>query len=89
MGGKKKLVYRLADKNHVATYIFKKTSEEVLKTHTGKIRTVRMQRVNGNPKHGTIIFWLAPKYDYLPVKVIGIENGKISAEVNLKSYRLL
>lgn len=82
--GKKTFAYHIADKKRLATYVFKQVAKETLKTPIGKIETIRMERTNTNPKKEQIIIWLAPKHDYLLVKIIGIKKGQIVAKADIK-----
>jgi len=87
--GKKTFTYYLAKQGHISTYIFEKLSEETLKINEIEIKTIKMQRTNSSPHHEVITFWLAPKYEYIPVKIIGIKDGKIIAEAEIRTYRVL
>lgn len=83
------LAYQIVDKDRIKTYTFGKTAQETIKIAAGKIKTAKMQRTNNNPNHGTVIFWLAPVYEYIPIQIIGIENGKVTAKALLDTYQPL
>jgi hypothetical protein len=87
--GKKTFVYNLANKGHISTYIFKKFSEETLQIQSVNIKTIKMQRTNSSPHREVITFWLAPEYDYVPVKIIGVKDGKVIAEAEIRTYKAL
>ncbi|RSR40797.1 DUF3108 domain-containing protein, partial [Acinetobacter baumannii] len=57
---------------------------EKIKTSYGTFDTVKVVLQHKKPERSTI-FWLAPKLDYLPVKVSHID-GKTSYGLLLTSY---
>ena len=65
---KPSLTYTLVEKHKLETLKFKRDGEEPLKTPLGVIQTVRLKTVRDNNKRETWI-WLAPKWQYLPVKI--------------------
>jgi len=83
----KNFVYKIVDKDDVNTYIFKKIDTETLKTPMGKIETIKMQRTNAKKDDEVFTFWLAPKYDYLLIKVTVTEDNHLVAEGKIKKLK--
>ena len=75
MQGKSDLVYRIADGGRVKTYIFETVGEEIVKTPLGKLNTVKMIRKHSDSDRQSI-FWSAPEMNYLPVKLLIINDGE-------------
>lgn len=67
--------YVMADRNHVETVPFKKSTMTKVTVPAGTFDVVRVDRVHEDSDRQTS-FWLAPKLDYLPVKVLQINDGK-------------
>ncbi|KHO15986.1 hypothetical protein NT90_07915 [Acinetobacter baumannii] len=82
--GSLKSSYPLADAKEVENRRFVKQGNEKVKTSYGTFDTVKVVLEHGRPDRSTI-FWLAPKLDYLPVKVSHID-GKTSYGLLLTSY---
>ena len=82
--GSLKSSYPLADAKEVENRRFVKQGSEKIKTSYGTFDTVKVVLEHGRPDRSTI-FWLAPKLDYLPVKVSHID-GKTSYGLLLTSY---
>ena len=74
MAGKKTFVYTLVDDKKIETYRFFMKGHETLKTALGEIDTIRMEKESDASKRSTT-FWLAPKYDYMLVKLEHVEHG--------------
>lgn len=66
LADKQTFVYRAIDEDKLEEYVF--TIEDVyrLETEAGDFDTVRIQREHGDR---TTIFWLAPEFGYVPVRV--------------------
>lgn len=73
--------YVMADRNHVETVPFKKSAVTKITVPAGTFEVVRVDRVHEDKDRQTS-FWLGPKLDYLPVKVMQINDGK-KLEMNL------
>lgn len=84
---RKRLTYRIADGHSIDTYIFNQTGTATIKTPSGNLKTIKMQRSNTGPNSENIIFWLSPKDNYSIAKIIDIDNGKTKFAGVLKSYQ--
>ena len=73
--------YYMADRNTVEAVPFKKSAVTRLTVPAGPFDVVRLDRVHDDKDRQTS-FWLAPKLDYLPVKVVQNNDGK-KMEMNL------
>jgi hypothetical protein len=76
--------YLLADDKGVKKISFVNEGEEKVQTDAGEYDTVKVRLVQDNEKRKTY-FWLAPKLDYLPVRVHQ-DDGNLSYDLNLTSY---
>lgn len=81
MAGKKKLIYPLADADGVGNYEYRLDGSETLETPFGRIETLRLEKVHKPGSTRKTTFWVAPKYQYLPAKVVQVEKDT--------SYQLL
>ncbi len=73
--------YYMADRNTVEAVPFKKSAVTRITVPAGTFDVVRIDRVHDDKDRQTS-FWLAPKLDYLPVKVVQNNDGK-KMEMNL------
>nr|WP_313062678.1 DUF3108 domain-containing protein [Moraxella sp. CTOTU49097] len=73
--------YYMADRNTVEAVPFKKSAMTRITVPAGTFDVVRIDRVHDDKDRRTS-FWLAPKLDYLPVKVVQNNDGK-KMEMNL------
>lgn len=80
-----KSTYWLADAKEVEARKFIKQGNEQVKTNYGTFDTVKVVMKHDKPGRETI-FWLAPKLDYLPVKVTH-EDKKSSYGLLLTGYK--
>ena len=80
-----KSTYLLADAKEVETRQFVKQGSEKVQTSYGTFDTVKVIMKHDKPGRDTI-FWLAPKLDYLPVKVTH-QDGKSSYGLLLTGYK--
>ena len=71
----------MADRNTVEAVPFKKSAMTRITVPAGTFDVVRIDRVHDDKDRQTS-FWLAPKLDYLPVKVVQNNDGK-KMEMNL------
>lgn len=77
--------YLIADAKEVESRQFVKQGSEKVKTSYGTFDTVKVVMKHDKPGRDTI-FWLAPKLDYLPVKVTH-QDGKSSYGLLLTGYK--
>lgn len=80
-----KSIYWLADAKEVEARKFIKQGNEQIKSNYGTFDTVKVVMKHDKPGRETI-FWLAPKLDYLPVKVTH-EDKKTSYSLLLTGYK--
>ena len=73
--------YYMADRNTVEAVPFKKSAVTRITVPAGTFDVVRIDREHDDKDRHTS-FWLAPKLDYLPVKVVQNNDGK-KMEMNL------
>lgn len=79
--GKFRNSYVMADRNSVESVPFTKSAVSKITVPAGTFDVVRIDRVHSDKDRQTS-FWLAPKLDYLPVKVVQNNEGK-KLEMNL------
>ena len=77
--------YYLADAKEVEARKFVKQGSESIKTDYGTFDTIKVVMKHDKPGRETI-FWLAPKLDYLPVKVSHVDK-KTSYGLLLTGYK--
>jgi hypothetical protein len=77
--------YYLADAKEVEARRFVKQGNESVKTTYGTFDTIKVVMQHDKPGRETI-FWLAPKLDYLPVKVSHVDQ-KTSYSLLLTGYK--
>ena len=80
-----KSTYYLADAKEVEARKFVKQGSESIKTDYGTFDTIKVVMKHDKPGRETI-FWLAPKLDYLPVKVSHVDK-KTSYGLLLTGYK--
>ncbi len=80
-----KSAYPIADAKEVEARRFIKQGNETVKTSYGTFETVKVKIQHKKPERNTI-FWLAPKLDYLPVKV-SHQDGNSSYGLLLTGYK--
>lgn len=83
--GALKSAYFLADAKEIESRRFVKQGNEQVKTNYGTFDTMKVVLKHEKPGRETI-FWLAPKLDYLPVKVTHVDK-KTSYGLLLTSYK--
>lgn len=76
--------YLIADDKAVDERRFVKQGNETVKTNYGTFNTIKVVLQHDKPERNTV-FWLAPKLDYLPVKVTH-NDGKSSYGLLLTGY---
>jgi len=62
------VTYEVTDGGKMKKYHFIKMEEEVIQTPLGPVHTVKLHKVGQDDK-SKLVFWSAPSFDYLPVKV--------------------
>lgn len=77
IAGKKEFIYTLVDDRKIEVYQFNAKGHEKIRTSIGTLDTIRMEKESDKSKRSTT-FWLAPKYDYLLVKLEHVEHGTAS-----------
>lgn len=77
--------YLLADAKEIESRKFVRQGAEKIKTNYGTFDTIKVVMQHDKPGRETI-FWLAPKLDYLPVKVTH-QDKKSSYGLLLTSYK--
>ena len=77
--------YPIADAKEVESRHFVKQGTETVKTSYGTFDTIKVVLKHNKPNRDTI-FWLAPKLDYVPVKV-SHQDGKTSYGLLLTGYK--
>ncbi|MDM1248173.1 DUF3108 domain-containing protein [Acinetobacter sichuanensis] len=77
--------YLIADAKGLDTRHFVKQGNESVKTAYGTFDTVKVVLTHDNSAKQSI-FWLAPKLDYLPVKM-SHQDGKTSYSLSLTGYK--
>jgi len=77
--------YLLADDKGIKPISFVNEGNEKVTTQGGEFDTIKLRLVQDNEKRKTY-FWLAPKLDYLPVRVHQ-DDGNLSYELDLTSYQ--
>ena len=77
--------YLIADAKEVESRHFIKQGNETVKTSYGTFDTIKVVLKHNKPNRDTI-FWLAPKLDYVPVKV-SHQDGKTSYGLLLTGYK--
>lgn len=83
--GSLKSSYRIADAKEVESRKFVRQGNETVKTANGSYDTVKVVMKHDKPGRETV-FWLAPKLDYLPVKVSHLDQ-KSSYSLLLTAYK--
>lgn len=67
--------YYMVKKDKIEKTPFKKSGSAKITVPAGTFDTVRVDRVHDDNSRSTS-FWLAPSLDYLPVKVLQVNDGK-------------
>ena len=80
-----KAEYVLGDAKGVHPLKFTIDGTEKIKTPYGELETLKVSRVH-NDKDRTTQFWLAKSLDYLPVKVVQMDDGAVYT-IELQSFQ--
>jgi uncharacterized protein DUF3108 len=71
---KNSLSYKVMSRGRIKDYQFEILGEEIVNTTLGEIPTLKVQRIRKDAKRQTI-FWIAPAWNYLMVKISQQEKG--------------
>lgn len=74
--------YEVVNRGKVKDYQFEPVGEEVVDTAMGSIRALKLRRVRDNQERETV-FWLAPDWNYLLIKLWQREEDGQSYELTL------
>lgn len=74
--GKLKKNYKIASRKGIRNIPFKNEGKTKITVPAGTFDVIKIRRVHDNPKRKSY-FWLAPKLDYLPVRVMQNDKGKV------------
>ena len=66
--------YNIITKKGIVARQFSEQGTEIITTPYGQLETLKVQMAHDNTERNTI-FWLAPKLDYLPVKIVHNDDG--------------
>lgn len=72
--GQRTIPYTVAEKTKVERYLLKFIKKENLTTSSGDITTLKMEHYDPK-KDQRITIWCAPDMDYLPIKILNINNN--------------
>ncbi len=86
IAGRDNLVYPIADGGEMKEYRFEIVAEERLNTPMGKVDTVKVMRSRDDDDRITYA-WLAPKWDYMLVRLEQQEDGD-SHTINIDKARV-
>lgn len=81
--GESEMTYRVADGGKLKTYRFRRGDEEVVETPVGRLKSVRVRRDRDREDRYTE-FWCAPRFGFLPVRVIQYRDGEEHARMDLQ-----
>lgn len=76
--------YQVINRGKVKDYRFEAIGEEVVETAIGPIRTLKLRRVRDNQERETL-FWMAPEWNYLLIKLWQREEDGQSYELTLST----
>ncbi len=76
-------MYAVADNGRMRHFEFEIEGRETLSTPLGEIETLKVRRVRDYPRRDTI-FWLAPEYDCLMVRMTQRERNGTRFELLIR-----
>ena len=79
------LVYNIAENGRIKRFEFELFGEETIETPMGDLRTVKLRRVRENGARRETVFWLAPAYDFLLVRMFQRERNGTRFELVIRS----
>ena len=82
--GNQDIFFPAIDKGNIEQLHFKVRGEELISTHSGKFRTIKIEKIRGPNRKRTTQMWLALDWDYLLVKLVQIENSGKNLSLELK-----
>ncbi|MEX2488504.1 MAG: DUF3108 domain-containing protein [Pseudomonadales bacterium] len=77
-----KLSYDIADGGRIKRYHFEVLGKDVTTTPAGTFQTIKVTRTQDDDR--TTIFWLAPDYEFLPIRLRLFEDDNEGLELTLK-----
>ncbi|MBT8419791.1 MAG: DUF3108 domain-containing protein [Gammaproteobacteria bacterium] len=83
--GRRNFEYPIADGGKLKNYRFSFVGEESLDTTLGGVKTVLIKRIRKTVARETT-FWCAPKFSYLPVKVVHLEKDGTTITLRIKEF---
>ena len=76
--------YTLISDGRLKERRFVKKGEEIIEVADRRFNTIRIERYkNAKPDQ---IYWLSPKHNYLPIKIVRMDGDKIRTTLTLKSW---
>ncbi len=78
--------FQFIDKKGIKHYPFSYLGDETLNTILGSVDTVKIQRQQEASNRATTL-WLAPKLDYVLIKVVEHKDGKLLSKAELSALR--
>lgn len=79
--------YTVIHRGRLRDYTYEVTAQDIeLDTPLGTLSTIQLERVRESDDRETVL-WLAPELNYLPVKLMQIEDGT-TYEMSIKSFTL-
>lgn len=79
--------YRIIDNGRIKEYRIKGVKEERLRTPAGEFDALRVERVD-NDRDKSLVMWLAPALDYLPVLIEQEKRNEEPLRLKLKKIEL-
>lgn len=83
--GKRELIYQIAEKDNLKTYILKYIKTEKLPSAQGEINTLKMEHFDPQSKY-RFTFWCAEEMNFLPVRISNIKQNGDEILLNLTHY---
>lgn len=75
--------YTLLSDGRLKERRFVKQAEEVIKIEQGKFNAIRIERYkNETPDQ---VYWISPEHNYLPIKILKLDSGKIKTTLTLRN----
>ena len=84
MAGAREVTYPVVTRGRIKDYTYKVIREEQLDTPLGTVDTLVLERQRDDDERETYL-WLAPRFQYLPVKLRQLEDGE-NYEMLIQSY---
>jgi len=87
LAGKKDFNYDVSYKGKQYVYSYSLVKKETLQTKMGEISTMKFLREKSNGDQ--VILWLAPEYNYIPIKIAQYEKDEADVTLVLESFDYL